>query len=55
MRMWIEYDDGGKQIWRGLYQNGRQCVTKRTRGMKEFYSEMNMKGELLSVIEYDED
>ena len=52
--MWIEYDDG-TEIWRGLYRNGKRCMTlKEQEGMKGFYSEVNMNGELLSVSEYDD-
>ena len=52
--MWIEYDDG-TEIWRGLYRNGKRYVTlKEQEGMKGFYSEVNMNGELLSVSEYDD-
>ena len=54
--IWIEYDDGGNETWRGLYQNGKRYVTvKEQDGMKGFYSEVSMDGELLSVSEYDKD
>ena len=53
--LWIEYDDNGNEKWRGLYRNGKRFVTlKEQEGMKGFYSEMNEKGELLSVSEYDD-
>ncbi len=52
--IWIEYDDEGNEIWRGLYRNGkRYSILKEQEGMKGFYSEVSMKGELLSVSEYD--
>ena len=25
--MWIEYDDSGKETWRGLYRNGKRYST----------------------------
>ena len=54
--MWIEYDDYGNEIWRGLYRKGvKDTSLKEYEGMKGFYSEVNMNGELLSVSEYDED
>ena len=54
--LWIEYDDRGVEIWRGLYRNGKRYSTlKKTEGMDGFNSEMNEKAELLSVSEYDED
>ena len=53
--MWIKYDDYGNEIWRGLYRNGkRYSILKEQEGMKGFYSEVSMKGELLSVSEYDD-
>ena len=53
--MWIEYDDDGNEIWRGLYRNGkRYSILKEEEGMKGFYSEMSVNGDLLSVSEYDE-
>ena len=53
--MWIEYDDDGNEIWRGLYRNGkRYSILKEQEGMKGFYSEMRLNGELLSVSEYDD-
>ena len=53
--IWIEYDDEGNEIWRGLYRNGkRYSILKEQEGMKGFYSEVSMKGELLSVSEYDD-
>ena len=53
--IWIEYDDDGNEIWRGFYRNGkRYSMVKKQKGMKGFYSEMNMNKELLSVSEYDE-
>ena len=54
--MWIEYDNGGNEIWRGFYRNGKRYLRlKEQRGMKGFYSEMSVNGELLSVSEYNED
>ena len=54
--MWIEYDDNGNEIWRGLYRNGERFITvKKQEGMKGFYSEVSLTGELLSVSEYDKD
>ena len=53
--MWIEYDNSGNEVWRGLYQNGKRYVAlKEQEGMKGFYSEMSENGELLSVSEYDD-
>ena len=53
--IWIEYDDDGNEIWRGFYRNGkRYSILKEQEGMKGFYSEMSVNGELLSVSEYDE-
>ena len=53
--MWIEYDDYGNEIWRGLYRKGvKDTSLKEYEGMKGFYSEVSMKGELLSVSEYEE-
>ena len=53
--IWIEYDESEEEIWRGLYRNGKRYVTlKEQDGMKGFYSEVNMNGELLSVSEYDD-
>ena len=53
--IWIEYDDDGNEIWRGFYRNGkRYSMVKKQKGMKGFYSEMNMNKELLSVSEYDD-
>ena len=52
--MWIEYDDDGNEIWRGLYRNGkRYSILKEQEGMKGFYSEINENRDLLSVSEYD--
>ena len=52
--MWIEYDDYGNEKWRGLYRNGkRYSILKEQEGMKGFYSEMNVNGDLLSVSEYE--
>ena len=54
--MWIEYDDYGNEIWRGLYRKGvKDTSLKEYEGMKGFYSEVNMNGELLSVSEYDDE
>ena len=54
--LWIEYDDRGKEIWRGLYRNGkRYSRLKKTEGMNGFNSEVSDKGELLNVGEYDKD
>ena len=54
--LWIEYDDRGKEIWRGLYRNGKRYSTlKKTEGMDGFNSEVSDKGELLNVGEYDKD
>ena len=54
--IWIEYDDGGNEIWRGFYRNGkRYLVLKEREGMKGFYSEMSVNGELLNVSEYDDE
>ena len=53
--LWIEYDNKGAEIWRGFYRNGkRYLILKECEGMKGFYSELNMNGDLLSVSEYDE-
>ena len=53
--MWIEYDDDGNEIWRGLYRNGkRYSILKEEEGMKGFYSEMSVNGDLLNVSEYDD-
>ena len=53
--MWIEYDDGN-EIWRGLYRNGkRYSILKEQEGMKGFYSEMSVNGDLLNVSEYDDE
>ena len=44
----------GEVIWRGFYRNGKPYSTvEETKGMKGFYSEVNISGELLSVSEYD--
>ena len=52
--MWIEYDDDGNEIWRGLYRNGKRVSKLKEReGMKGFYSEINENRDLLSVSEYD--
>ena len=52
--MWIEYDDDGKKIWKGLYRNGkRYSILKEEDGLKGFYSEINENRDLLSVSEYD--
>ena len=54
--IWIEYDDDGNEIWRGLYRNGKRYITlKKEEGMKGFYSEMSVNGDLLSVSEYDDE
>ena len=54
--MWIEYDDDGNEIWRGLYRNGkRYSILKEEEGMKGFYSEMSVNGDLLNVSEYDDE
>ena len=53
--IWIEYDDEGNEIWRGLYRNGkRYSILKEQSGMKGFYRELNEDGEVLSVSEYDD-
>ena len=53
--IWIEYDDDGNEIWRGLYRNGkRYSILKEEEGMKGFYSEMSVNGDLLNVSEYDD-
>ena len=53
--MWIEYDNSGNEVWRGLYQNGKRYVAlKEQEGMKGFYSEISVNGDLLSVSEYDD-
>ena len=52
--IWIEYDDDGNEIWKGLYRNGNRYSILKEEGMKGFYSEMNMNKELLSVSEYDD-
>ena len=52
--IWIEYDDDGNEIWRGLYRNGKRVSKLKEReGMKGFYSEINENRDLLSVSEYD--
>ena len=54
--IWIEYDDDGNEIWRGLYRNGkRYSILKEEEGMKGFYSEMSVNGDLLNVSEYDDE
>ena len=53
--IWIEYDDDGNEKWRGLYRNGkRYSILKEEEGMKGFYSEMSVNGDLLNVSEYDD-
>ena len=50
-----EFNTDGNEIWRGLYRNGkRYSVLKECEGMKGFYSEVNMNGDLVSVSEYDD-
>ena len=35
--MWIEYDNGGNEIWRGFYRNGKRYVAlNEQEGMKGF-------------------
>ena len=54
--MWIEYDDYGNEIWRGLYRIGkRYSILTKHKGMKGFFKEMNENGNLLSVSEYDDE
>ena len=54
--IWIEYDDDGNEKWRGLYRNGkRYSILKEEEGMKGFYSEMSVNGDLLNVSEYDDE
>ena len=54
--MWIEYDDDGNEIWRGLYRIGkRYSILTKHKGMKGFFKEMNENGNLLSVSEYDDE
>ena len=54
--IWIEYDNSGQEIWRGLYRNGKRYITvKKQKGMKGFFAEVSLNGELVSVSEYDKD
>ena len=54
--IWIEYDDDGNEKWRGLYRNGkRYSILKEEEGVKGFYSEMSVNGDLLNVSEYDDE
>ena len=53
--IWIEYDDNGNERWRGFYRNGkRYSILKKEGGMKGFFKEIGVNGELLSVSEYDD-
>ena len=53
--MWIEYDDYGNEIWRGFYRNGEKDLSlKEYEGMSGLWREVNERGELLSVSEYDD-
>ena len=53
--MWIEYDDDGNEIWRGLYRNGkRYSILKKQAKKKGFFKEIGENRELLSVSEYDD-
>ena len=46
--LWIEYDDRGKEIWRGLYRNGKRYSTLKKSEEKEgLYEERNENGEML--------
>ena len=33
--MWIEYDDDGNEIWRGLYRNGKRYMTLKEQEGKD--------------------
>ena len=49
-----EFNEKGEVIWRGFYRNGRRySVLMEKEGMKGFYYEVSMSGELLSVSQYD--
>ena len=54
--LWIEYDDRGKEIWRGLYRNGKRYSTLKKSEYKEgLFEERNENGEMLRVSRFDEE
>ena len=53
--LFIEYDDNGKKMWRGLYRNGKRYSTMLKRRKGGLVEERNMSKELLRVSGFDEE
>lgn len=54
--LFIEYDDWGREIWRGFYQNGKRYLTVVKSEEKDgLYEERDERGDLLRVSGFDEE